>query len=234
MKAVILAAGKGIRMHPLTMKIPKPLLKVNGKPILDYILESFPSEIDEIIIVINYLGNQIKKHVGKTNRSRRVRYVLGSDKGTAYSFLSAKKHLSNERFLLIYGDEIPNSQDIRKCLKKDLSILTFKSQNPGASGIAYLRQDTTIRKIIEKPDKTGSSLAIDGIMVLNTDIFDCTPKLSNGEFYFSTMVSDFAHNHKLFPVKLKKTIVNITTPDDLFRAENALKAGSNTGNQGNN
>lgn len=227
MKAVILAAGEGVRMRPLTLDAPKPLLKVNGRPIIDYILDSFPSEIDEVIIVVKYLGNQIKKYVGRKNRGRRVNYVTGSNKGTAYSFLATQRYLNNERFLVIYGDELTNSIDITNCLKKDLSILVFKPDKPDQSGMANLRKDGTIATITEKPTRTNSRLAVDGVMVLNTDIFNYIPEQTQGEFYLSTQISLFAHNHKLFPVKIKRTIIGLSTPKDLTRAEKILKARRN-------
>src|SRR3989304_1373445 len=142
MKAVILAAGRGERVMPLTAKTPKPLLKVNGLPIIDYILASLPEEIDEIIIVIKYLGDKIVKHIGKR---KEVKYVTGSDEGNVYSFLATRDYLKDERFLLIYGDEIPNPVNIERCLREDLSILTFNN------GI------------------------YDGVMVLDRDIFDYEP-----------------------------------------------------------
>jgi len=230
-KAVILAAGQGIRMRPLTLKTPKPLLKVNGKPILDYILESFPSEIDEVIIVVKYLGNHIKKYIGTKNLWMRIRYVQGSDKGSAYSFMATQKYLNNERFLVINGDELTDSVDIVNILKKNLSILVFRPDNPSACGMASLRKDGTIVKIIEKPARTKSTLAVNGVMVLNTDIFDYTPQLSKGEFYLSTMIGHFARDHKLFPMKLKKTIIDISTPDDLIRAGKILRARRKIGKQ---
>lgn len=224
MKAVILAAGEGKRMMPLTLKTPKPLLKVNGKAIIDYVLESFTPEIDEVIIVVKYLGNQIKKHIGKENRSKRIKYVLGSVKGTAYSFIAAKKYLKNERFLFVYGDEIPNPRDVKNCLSKDLSVLVFKSKNPRANGIAYLRKDCTIKKIVEKPKKPKSDLAVDGVMVLNTNIFDYAPAFTNNEYYFSTMVGSFVHEHKVHSVKAINFIGDLTTPQDLERVGNILKS----------
>lgn len=224
MKAVILAAGQGQRMSPLTLKVPKPLLKVNGKPIIDYVLEAFPAEIDEVIIAVGYLGDQIKKHIGKKNRHMKVRYVQGSDKGTAYSFTAAKRYLKNERFLIVYGDDIPDQLDIKNCLAKDLSILVFKPQNPSAVGMAYLRKDGTIGKIIEKPKNSKSELAVSGVMVLNTNIFNYIPLLRNGEFYFSSMADLFARNHKVIPVNATSFIGEITAPDDLIRAGNILKA----------
>jgi NDP-sugar pyrophosphorylase family protein len=230
MKVVILAAGEGVRMRPLTLKTPKPLLKVNGKPIIDYVLESLPSEITEVIIAVKYLGSKIKKHVGKKNRGMIIRYVAGSDKGTAYSFMAAKKYLKNERFLFVYGDEIPNPYDVKNCLAKDLSILVFKSQNPQVNGIAYCRKDGTIRKIIEKPKNPKSNLAVNGVMVLNTDIYNYKPTLTRGEFYFSTMVGLFVNDHKVIPIKAKDFIGNITTPTDLIRAGKILLARYNKKN----
>lgn len=234
MKAIILAAGKGVRMQPLTLKTPKPLLKVNDKPIIDYILESFPPEIDEVIIVVKYLAAQIKRYLGKKNPGMKIKYVWGSDKGSAYSFIATKKHLKNERFLVVNGDELTDFVDITNCLSEDLSILVFRQINPRLSGMANLRKDGSIRKIIEKPDRTKSILAVNGVMVLNTDIFNYTPELTKGEFYFSSMINHFARDHKLFPVKLKRTIIDIGTPNDLIRAGNTLKSRSNIDGQGNN
>lgn len=225
MKAVILAAGKGTRMRPLTLNTPKPLLKVNGKPILDYILESFPQEIDEVIIPVKYLGSQIKKHIGNRWHGMQVRYVRGSDKGSAYSFMAARKYLKNERFLLVNGDELTDRVDITNCLKKEFSILVFRTEKPNQSGITSLRKDGTVEKIVEKPFKTNSVLAANGVMVLNTDIFNYAPEIVKGEFYLTGMVSDFAGDHKLFPVKLKKTIIAISSPGDLIRAEKILSSG---------
>jgi NDP-sugar pyrophosphorylase family protein len=184
MKCIILASGKGLRMRPLTAKTPKPMLKVNGKPIITYVLESLPDEIDEVIIVVKYLGNQIKKYIGIEYHGKRVRYVTGSDKGNAYSFLNTRKHLKDERFLLIYGDEMPNSANVKKCLSKKLSVLTFEDS------------------------------VKDGVMVLNTDIFNYKPKK---DAQFSTMVDLFIRDHKVTMVKAKNFIGEINTPEQLER-----------------
>ncbi|MBI2405389.1 nucleotidyltransferase family protein [Candidatus Gottesmanbacteria bacterium] len=224
MKAIILAAGKGERMRPLTLKTPKPLLKVNGKSIIDYVLGSFGPEIDEVIIVVKYLGSQIKKYIGEKNRGMKVRYALGSVKGSASSFMATKKYLKSERFLLIYGDEIPDPIDVKNCLAKDLSILVFTSKNPQANGIAFLKKDGTIRKIIEKPKSPKSNLAVDGVMVLNTDMFDYKPQMTRGEFYFSTMVGLFVRDHNVFAVNARDFIGDLTTPSDLARVEKLLRS----------
>jgi len=183
MKCVILAAGRGERMMPLTAKTPKPLLKVNGIPIIDYVLASLPEEINEIIVVVKYLGDKIIRHLGKR---KGLMYVAGSDEGNVYSFLATRDYLKNERFLLIYGDEIPNPIDVERCLAKDLSILTFNS------GVK------------------------DGVMVLNTDIFNYKPVNEQ----FSSLVEEFFRDHKVILVEAENFRGEINTPKDLERVNN--------------
>ncbi len=224
MKAVVLAAGEGKRMRPLTLKTPKPLLKISGKPIIDYVLESLSGEIDEVVIVVGYLGNQIKNYIGPKNRHMKVKYVTGSNKGSAYSLIAAKKHLKNQRFLVVQGDEIPHPRDIKNCLAKNFSVLVFESKNPSAHGIGYLSKDGSLAKIIEKPQKPKSNLGVNGVMVLNSDIFNYQPQLMRGEYYLSTMVGRFVLDHKVYPVEAEGSIGDITAPSDLNRAGKILQA----------
>jgi NDP-sugar pyrophosphorylase family protein len=222
-KAVVFAAGKGVRMQPLSLKTPKPLLPVNGKPIIDYIFEALTEIIDEVIVAIREKGELIKKHLGKEHFGKKVRYVVESEKGTPTSYLAATKYLDNERFLLIYGDEIPNMNDINNCLQKELSILVFRPSNPSSCGMAYFRKDGSIKRILEKPKTSTSKLAANGVMVLHTDVFTYTPTLVHGEYFFSSMVSQFIRDHKVFPVKSVGFIGGVTTPDDLLRIGKILQ-----------
>ncbi len=226
MKAVILAAGKGVRMRPLTHHTPKPLLEVNGLPILDHTLGNFPDEINETIIVVKHLSHKIKEYIGKQNRHMKVRYVEGSHKGTAYSLIAARKFLNNERFLVVTGDDIPSAADIKNCLSKELSILVFKPSDPRVCGMAYQRKDGSIWRIIEKPKKTKAKLAITGVMVLNTDIFNYEPVLERGEYFLSSLVGRFARDHNVYPVMADGFIGEITIPEDLHRVGKIIRAGN--------
>ncbi len=190
MKCVILVAGLGERMMPLTAKTPKPLLKVNGKALIDYVLESLPNEITEIIIVVYYLSEKIMKHVGNEYKGRKVTYVRGSIMGNAFSFMSTRPYLDNERFLLIYGDEIPRPKNVKRCLDEELSILTFNF------GIK------------------------DGVMVLNTDIFNYPP-LDNVDF--RTMVDKFCRTHHVVLIEAEDFVGEINTIKDLERVRKCLK-----------
>lgn len=225
MKALILAAGEGRRMQPLTLKVPKPLLEINGRPILDYIFDSFPSDITEVVIVVKYLGDMIKTKLGSKYRGRKIYFAKGSDKGNAYSFLSAKPFIKKkERFLFVYSDEIPDPRDIKNCMKKELSVLVFESRNTKAHGIVTLKENGSVLEVIEKPDKSKSNLAIDGAMVLNDKIFKYKPiPNSEGECYFTSLLNQFCRDYNVWPVKALDFIGDITTPQDIERVSKRLK-----------
>lgn len=223
MQAVILAAGAGVRMRPLTQDTPKPLLKINGKTLLDWIFEALPKEVDEVIIAVRYLGEKIKKHCGENFYGRKVIYTIGSEKGTAYSFLSVKPYLHEEKFLFIYGDEFPVKEDVDNCLKYPASILCWEVNDPWNHGIVNLNADGTIIEIEEKPKEPKSKLISNGIMVLNKKIFDYEPEKNNKtEFFFTDMVNKFVHNTPVTAVISKQGIGGISTPEDIKRIENFL------------
>jgi bifunctional UDP-N-acetylglucosamine pyrophosphorylase/glucosamine-1-phosphate N-acetyltransferase len=224
MKAVILAAGEGQRMRPLTLTTPKPLLKINGRAILEYVFDALPPEIDEAIVVVKYLGEQIRKFLGSEFHGRKIFFAEGSDKGTAYSFLAAKPFFKNqERFLFLYGDELPNPQDVKNCLKKEFGVVMFRSERPQANGIAALRADGTIEEIIEKLVNPKSNLAADGIMVLNARAFDYQPQANaKGEYYFTSIVNQFVKDFPVWPVETAGFIGDISAPEDLVRVEKLL------------
>jgi len=219
MKAIILAAGEGQRMRPLTLTTPKPLLKIKGKPIIEYLFEALPPEISEVIIVVKYLADQIKNYLGREFCGRKIIFVEGSDKGTAYSFLAARACIeADEEFLFIYGDELVNPADVNNCLQKGLSVLIFESQNPQANGIVSLRVDGAVEEIVEKPEQPKTNLAVDGIMVLNSSIFDYEPLANKkGEYYLTSLVNRFIKDHNVWPVRAVNFIGDITTPEDLER-----------------
>lgn len=223
MKIVILAAGEGMRMRPLTINTPKPLLKVAGKTLLDHLFEALPAEIDEAIIIVRYLGNKIKKHCGKEFHGCRVVYAEGSDLGNAYSFLAAKPYLKNERFMLVQGDEFLTKEDFLNCLAYPLSILCFEVPDPWNHAVATLRADGSIAEMMEKSKHPTSNLIANGLMALNQKIFQYEPKRhSSGEFYFSSMLNQLIKKEKVMAVKAQKPVGGISTPADIERVEKLL------------
>jgi UDP-N-acetylglucosamine diphosphorylase / glucose-1-phosphate thymidylyltransferase / UDP-N-acetylgalactosamine diphosphorylase / glucosamine-1-phosphate N-acetyltransferase / galactosamine-1-phosphate N-acetyltransferase len=225
MKAIILAAGEGTRMRPLTLKTPKPLLPINGLPILGYVFEALPNEVTEVIVVVKYLGEQIREFLGGEYGGRKVCYAEGSDRGTAYSFLAAKEYFEkDERFLFLNGDELPFKENIDACMEHSLSALVFEAENPHAVGIAEVDDEHFIIEVEEKPENPKSNFGVDGIMVLDSSIFSYKPRANDkGEYYFTSLVSQFVKNKKVKAVLADKFVGDITTPEDILRVEKILQ-----------
>lgn len=225
MKAIILAAGKGKRMLPITKTIPKPLIPVLGKPVLDRLFEAMPEEITDVMIVVLHLSQKIKNHCGKNFYRRNIFYAKGSEEGSAKSFLAAKDFVKNERrFLLLQGDELPYWKDIRRCLEFPSSTLCFEVEDPWNHGVAMLRKDNTIKSVIEKPKNPTSKLINDGVMVLTPKIFGCFPEIGpKGEFYFSGMFNQYIKKEKVIAVKAQYSWIGFSSPNDIALCEKILK-----------
>lgn len=223
MQLIVLAAGEGTRMRPLTYHSPKPLLSVAGKTLLDHIFLALPDEITEAVIVVRYLGDLIKRHCGKEFHGRPITYVDGPCVGSALDFFATRPFVREDRFLYINGDEIPNREDVSNCLAKPLSTLCWEMPDPWNHGVALLRDDGTIKEIIEKPKDAPSNLISNGVMVLSPKIFGYQPKQNkSGEYYFTSLLNQFVQDYPVHAVRSRIGLGGISTPDDLLRAEKVL------------
>jgi NDP-sugar pyrophosphorylase family protein len=123
MQAVILAAGRGVRLLPLTQNLPKPLVVVCGTTILERILTSLPEAITEVINVIDYKGEMIKEKIGTTYNNKKVIYVPQGEMHATYGALvSAKPYITSEKFLVMGADDIQDTSALEAMVKKDLAF----------------------------------------------------------------------------------------------------------------
>lgn len=204
MKAVILAAGKGKRMRPLTFKKPKPLLKVEGKTFLEHILDSFPVQINEIIIVIGYKGEEIRKFLGDKYKNKKIYYLVQKNlNGTGTALLLAKNYFKpKERFLIVYGDELVTKKEIKDCLACRFSWLSRRVDTPEKAGVVSFSPQGRIVSVVEKPKHPLSNFVVSGLMVVNADIFKHKPaKHRSGEYYLTSMMNKFIKNHNVRVVR---------------------------------
>ncbi len=117
MKAVILAGGHGKRVGNITLESPKPLIKVAGKPLIQYVLDVLPSEIDHCIIVLGHLGEKIKQELGDVYGKLSIQYVQQKKIGTGGALLSARHILAEEeRFFVIGSDDIFGPNELQKLI----------------------------------------------------------------------------------------------------------------------
>lgn len=225
MQCVLICAGKGTRMRPLTESTPKPLLPVCGKPILDHILEALPPEIDELILITHYLEEQIKDHCGTEFHGRRVQYVTQENPagGTGDALLCAKE-LVHGAFLFMYADDIHGSAALEKVVKEDHAILAMPTNDPQLFGILELNSDGTLKCVVEKPEPGAepSNLANIGGWIVDPTIFTYDIPLSpRGELEATDMLTAYAADHSVKIVE-QDTWIPIGNPEQIKVAETIL------------
>jgi len=204
-------------MKPLTLKIPKPLLKIKDKTILDHIFDSLPKKIDRVILVVGYLKEKIQKHVGNFYKGRPVDYVVQENLGGTADAINLCRSFfkDGERFMVLYGDDLQFRDELEKCLSYKYSWLCFPVPKPESSGIADIRVDGTISEVVEKPKNPKSNLAAAGAIVLDTEIFDYAPESHpNGERYLSSAINQFLKDHQVFAV-IGRERPSLTSSSDL-------------------
>ena len=125
MQAVILAAGKGTRLRPLTNQIPKPLIDICGKPLIEHVLDALPDSVDEIFIVVNHLREALIAHLGSSWHDKLIRYIIQDPlSGTAGAIHLLRTELHNF-FLVVNGDDLYRRMDLESLVTHDLALLFF-------------------------------------------------------------------------------------------------------------
>ncbi len=175
MKAVILAAGKGTRMGPLTESRPKVMLTLANKPILEHVILNLKAAgIRQFLIVIGYCKEKIIEHFGDGSMfGVDIEYIEQKyQKGTADAIAAARNSI-HERFLVTNGDVLAGVLDIKKLCKAkgDVILTAWKVAAPEEYGILYVK-GKKVEKLIEKPRESTSNLANSGIYVFSPAIFD--------------------------------------------------------------
>ena len=231
MRAVILAAGLGTRLRPLTHKIPKPMIRLHGKPILEYTIRSFPKEVTDIVLVVHYRRHQIKQYFKTRFLGKRIHYVYQPKLiGNWDALLRAKRFLKNEkRFLVSYADDLYNANDIRKMLRHDRALLVTHSKNPERYGVVKTDAKGFVTAIIEKPKTYVGHLINVGVYILGPEFFKLRQHKKNNhkEYHLSYAVGELA---KKRPIKAVRTSFwfPIGYPEDIEGAEKIIRKRSST------
>lgn len=225
MQAVILAAGRGVRMKPLTETTPKPLLTTGGRHLLDYTFDALPDEVDEVIMVIGYLGEQIQAYLGQNFRGRKIKYVVQEKlEGTAKALWEAKPFLKG-KFLVLMADDIYAKGDLEKCLKYEQAILVLTNPVAGPGGRIILNEKGELQDVKEEKDVPKGALVAIGAYLLSDTIFQYKPvKLTDraGEWGLPQTIAEMARDCAVAVVEATRWI-KITAPEDLSAAESALR-----------
>lgn len=182
--AVILAGGKGTRMRPFTYEIPKPMIPVQGRPLIQHIVELLRKyEVSEIVFSVGYMGDKIREYFGNGSKlGVNITYVEeDKELGTAGPLNLLKDKLT-ETFLMLNGDVLANIdlKDLASfhCEKKGVATIALTAvHDPSRFGAARLRGDN-ILEFIEKPQagREPSNLINAGVYALEPEVFKYIPR----------------------------------------------------------
>lgn len=179
-KVLILAGGEGVKFRPLTYELPKSLIPIRGKPLLEHTLENLRDlGFSDIYISIGHLGEKIRNYFADGGRlGIKIRYLeqKGPKRGTAQPVLEAKGYLGDSPFLVVYGDVLTklNFSDLVEFHNSHKGIATValaSVEKTSMWGVATI-QGNRIVDFVEKPkNRTKSHLINAGIYVLSPEIF---------------------------------------------------------------
>ena len=181
MKAVLLAAGEGVRLLPITATRPKHLINVGGKPILEHCLNALKANgITDALIVTHYMGDAIRSYFGDGSKfGFKLEYAEQKEAlGTGNAASIAEPYV-DEQFLLVYGDLLFSTEAISNILKEfgkgnaSAAMAVVPVDKPESYGIVQLNKERHVVRIVEKPnrDSAPSNLANAGLYVFNKQIF---------------------------------------------------------------
>ncbi len=240
MKAVILAAGEGKRLRPITSSRPKPMIPLSGKPILEHTILGLKSVgIDQILLIVGYKQDIIKEYFQKTSHQLDVKIdYITQEKylGTAHAAGYAREFIKDEDFLMMYGDLFVDPEIFKIIIQKfeekeyEGLITLLEVENPQDYGIIKLNSKELVEEIIEKPspNQKAGNLANAGIYLFKPSIFKAiekTQKSIRNEYEFTDsmqiLIKEFGGN--IIGVSINNYFWNdIGLPWQLFEANKFL------------
>ena len=223
MKAIILAAGQSTRLRSVVDSIPKPMIQIRGRPILEHSIELLKKQgISEIYVNLHYLADVIRGHFANGEKWG-VKITYAYEKGllgTAGAVKNFERYIGVSRFMVVYGDNYYDF-DLGEIVafhkeKKGLgTIVLYETEDIKGSGIAEVDRDGKILRFAEKPDsgEAFSRLANASIYIFEPGIFDYIP---------SDQLSDFGHDifpklieqgKPLYGIVVKGSVIAVDTPE---------------------
>ena len=209
-KGIILAGGMGSRMSPLTKAVNKQLLPLYDKPLIFYPISVLMlAGIKKILIIVN------KGQLEQFNKVLPVKNNLGisieykeqtKPEGLPQAFTIGEKFIGKDNVSLILGDNFFYGQSLTRILKKNINlksgakIFTHPVKNPHQYGVASLDKNKKVIKLVEKPKKTRSNLAVTGLYFFDNKVIGLTKKLKKskrGEFEIIDLLNMYKRKNKL-------------------------------------
>ncbi|MBU1659459.1 nucleotidyltransferase family protein [bacterium] len=194
MRALLLAAGEGTRLRPLTLRTPKCLVPIKGKPLLHYWLENLSGAgVDEFLINTSYLAKQVESFVNHSKFKDAIT-LTHEEKllNTGGTLLANEAFFQNEAFMLVHADNLcfcdfkafmdAHAKRPKGC---EITMMTFKTDNPSACGIVEPDKEGVVQKFYEKVQNPPSNLANGAVYICERGVIEFIKSLGKKEADFS-------------------------------------------------
>ncbi len=229
MKAVILAAGKGVRMLPLTREKPKPLIEVNGKPFLLHLLERLSAagfRDKDIAIVVGYKGEKIEEFLNEHGPDITV-IVQQALVGTGDAVYHTQEFVDEEDFIVVGGDNLFSADDLLRIQKEDefCYVAGWKVEDPSRYGVLICKGDV-LQEIIEKPKEFVGDLINAGLYKFTPEIFEALEEIEispRGELELTDAISLLAESRKVKVMLLHDYWLDLGKKEDIEKVGEFLK-----------
>ncbi len=223
MQAIILAAGEGTRMRPLTYTRPKVMLPIANKPILEHlIVELKNAGIEKVVLVVGYKDEKVREYFKDgSGWGVNISYVTQRKQLGTADALRSSLHLIEDEFLMLNGDNIVSRDDIKKLIDEgEISICVKNVPNPQDFGVVEVKGGKVMR-IIEKPEIPRSKLINAGIYYFTKEIVEFlerTPLSKRGEYEITDTIQLAINSWIEFKAVEINTWIDVGYPWDLLRA----------------
>ncbi|PAU84370.1 glucose-1-phosphate thymidylyltransferase [Halorubrum salipaludis] len=228
MYGVVLAAGRGTRMRPLTDRRPKPLLPVGDRSLLERVFDAARDVVDAFVVVTGYQGEMIREKLGESYRDRPIHYVEQAEpKGTAHAIAQAEP-VVDDRFVVLNGDVLVNPSLPRALVDAGgTAVAATEVADPSSYGVISTAADGTLAEIVEKPADPPTNLANVGCYAFEPDVFeyiDRTPESDRGEYEITTTLELVLDDRTVSVARYEGTWLDVGRPWELLTATEAVLA----------
>lgn len=225
MQTVILAAGRGTRMRPLSDVTPKPMLPVGDRPLAAHAADAaVAAGTDELVFVVGYRASHVRAHFGREYAGVPVRYATQSSaEGTADAVRAASEFIDG-RFAVLNGDNLFDEASVVELFERDAAVAAHRVDDPSEYGVLSTDGET-VTGVVEKPDDPQTNLANAGAYVLPESAVDDldVPESERGERELTDVLSRVVDREDVRAVETDRWL-DVARPGDLLSATELVLA----------
>jgi UDP-N-acetylglucosamine diphosphorylase/glucosamine-1-phosphate N-acetyltransferase len=209
MQAVLLAAGEGTRMRPLTASTPKPMLAVADSPLVAHTADALvDAGVDELVVVVGYEAETVRAYFGSQYRGVPVAYAVQDEQlGTAHAVDCAREHLHGP-FAVLNGDDLYDRASLATLLevgRDGPAVCTYRVDHPGNYGVVRT-EDGAVTDVVEKPADPETNLVNVGAYVFPAEAREWldVPKSERGEHEITDVLTRVIEERRVEPVTVDR------------------------------